>query len=502
MINSDFHLVDTDAGVWALHAQSHRLFPVGDDIAREVRSRLSDRQDDGGALLALLARTDPGERPPANRHRLRAAEPVDGAPLAINVNLTATCNLGCTYCFADGGDYGRITGRLNTGSDVDDILAFARSRSRPGDTVRFEFFGGEPMLNFEVIETLCHRARTLGEEGRRVRHRISTNLTTALSDRELSLFDRFGFTVSVSIDGDEATHDRNRPNKGGRGSFRTVIDNCARVRRHSDAITLVARMTYVPLPGTSLLEDIRALHARNIFDWFQVLPANLTEQSAAAVIQKGMEGLTAQAILEAGPDRIDAEYETLSAAYPRLFQDGNRFRGLLEIELLTRMILKGEIANGHCSAGRRYFTLSPDRSVMPCHRLVGNQDFRVAFADTPVDEDRLAPWRRSVDDTPACAGCPIRYLCAGGCKQENLVATGQLDRPDPRKCRFQFRLVDSAVRAIAAGGAAYRDRDRSPLADLFVSCGRPVLSSGDRTEAFSGPGIRPAVPHHPPPLPR
>ena len=484
---ADFLLVETEHGSWLLHAGTHALFEVAPEAAVRLnpnelgeveRPALAAIEND----LAVLAVA--GQLDDCNRRRLASADPLAGANLALNINLTAYCNLGCTYCFAEGGDYGRLKGKLNAETDVDAILAFIRGNAVAGDTVRFEFFGGEPMMNFEVIEALCNRSIDFGREtGIRFLYRISTNLTTRLGRRELELFEKFGFIVSVSIDGDEATHDRNRPGKNGRGSFRTIIENCRKVRVQSETITLVARMTYVPFPESSLIGDIRKLRDLNIFDWFQVLPATLSQDLLSTVFGRAFREKNHHEIRAVCADKVDREYAVLADRYLELFSARNRFRGLLEFETIIRMILRGEVANGHCSGGRNYFTFSPDGSIMPCHRLVGEADFQAAaFHGTP-DDRVTAPWRRRVDETPVCADCSIRYICGGGCKQENLVGTGDINIPDPEKCRFQFRLVAAAVQSITRSGHAFQQRERGVLNDLFVSCGRPTLKTA-RPPAF------------------
>lgn len=488
----DFHIVQAAAKAWILHAETHQLYEIKGTPPEDRR----DPEVLSPGLAERVARDleqlrTAGHLTSLNRDRLERASPLDGANLALNINLTSVCNLGCTYCFAEGGDYGRIKGKLNTDTDLDAILSFIAENAGAGDAVRLEFFGGEPMMNFDAIETLCERSLALAaDSGIRFHYRISTNLTTRLSERELSLFERFGFTVSVSIDGGAATHDRNRPNLAGRGSFEQIIANCRRVRQRSAAITLVARMTYVPFPGSSLVADVRELHGENVFDWFQILPAVVGDSFLKPVFADTFAGRSRDEIDALCDDKIDAEYRDLAQAYLTLFSDDNRFKGVLEIETIIRMILLGEVANGHCSGGRKYFTFSPDQSVMPCHRLVGEVDFRSGSFSEGVDAATTERWRTSINDTPVCADCAIRYLCSGGCKQENFVRSGDMNRPDPRSCRFQFRLVDAAIETIGRAGPELRGRDRSVLSDLFVSCGRPTLKTGRAAHRPAPPGLQ------------
>ncbi len=494
----NFFMTDTRNGAWLLHTETHRLYRITDDVREHLKpdsfGQLTQADlDPVSNDLEILKRS--GQLIDANRRRLNAANPLDGANLALNVNLTAHCNLGCTYCFAEGGDYGRIKGKLDPTQDVDDIMAFVSENTGVDDAVRFEFFGGEPMMNFETIEALCLRSVKIAEtDGIRFHYRISTNLTTRLTERELSLFERFHFVVSVSIDGGAATHDRNRPNLSGRGSHQKIIENCRIVRARSDEITLVARMTYVPSPHSSLMEDVRELHTENIFDWFQVLPATVSDELVADVFGDEFDGMSSETVRQLNAEKVDSEFSLLADHYTSLFSPENRFRGFLEIEAIVRMILKGEVANGHCSGGRNYFTFSPDKSIMPCHRLVGEAEFQASNFGVPVEAASVESWRRDINDTPICRKCAIRYICGGGCKQENFVGTGDINLPDLAKCSFQFRLAATAVQSIAEANDGFRRRERDNLSDLFVSCGRPTLSVERPPFAKTIPELRQLTP--------
>lgn len=486
---SGFHVFKSDSQAWILHAETHFLYKISSEVSEVFETGELDGEGAYQSCIGddLRALSAAGLLDSANWNCLNQASPLDGANLALNINLTSVCNLGCTYCFAEGGDYGRIKGKLNSDSDLDSISTFIRENSSSGEAVRLEFFGGEPMMNFDVIEALCKRSELLAQElGIRFHYRISTNLTTRLTERELGLYQRFGFTVSVSIDGGAATHNRNRPNLAGRGSFDAIIANCHKVRDKSDDITLVARMTYVPLPDSSLIEDVRLLHRLNIFDWFQILPAVVADQFLEPVFGDKFAGMDRAKIDVICEEKIDREYAQLSNDYLSLFSEQNRFKGVLEIETIIRMILLGEVSNGHCSGGRKYFTFSPDQSIMPCHRLVGENDFKSGSFAEGITEKTTKTWRLPINDTPVCSQCSIRYICSGGCKQENFVKTGDMNNPDPHSCRFQFRLVNAAIETIGLAGHELLGRERSMLSDLFVSCGRPTLRT-DRSAVHDQP---------------
>src|SRR5215218_8408128 len=154
---------------------NHRLLRVSADLGARLRNGpealLPPEQNEWDRLAEAGIISD------VNQHRLAASSWGDGANLAINVNLTAFCNLGCSYCFADGGDYGRIKGKMESDT-VEYIFDFIREHQTASRTTRFEFFGGEPLLNFERIQEICDLSeRFSNETGVRFIHRISTNLT-------------------------------------------------------------------------------------------------------------------------------------------------------------------------------------------------------------------------------------------------------------------------------------------------------------------------------------
>jgi radical SAM protein with 4Fe4S-binding SPASM domain len=444
---------------------NHRLFRVSDGLAERLRGGPEALDADEAAEWNLLAGR--GFISDVNLDVARRSAFDDGSNLAINVNLTAVCNLGCSYCFADGGDYGRIKGKL--GADIeDDIFAFIVARTRRGEVVRFEFFGGEPLLNYDRIASMCARARTVEAEfGIRFLFRISSNLTV-LPRGCLELFARHGFIVSVSIDGGRETHDRNRPTKAGRGSWEKIVANCLAVRAASEDIVLVARMTVVGGP-VALSTDVRQLWSLNIFDYFQIYPGVVSRDVSHIFGDAAEEGGTmARSFLAQFADFVDD--------YPSLFTPDNRFRGVLEYERIVDMVETGKAALSFCSGGRNYFTFSPDKSVMPCHRLVGEDSAQVGDSAHPMAQaGRLDPWRLPINQNPVCSQCWVRYICAGGCRQENKQATGHLNTPSADGCRYQIRLVEKVVGMMAARDASYRKRDRLQLDDLFVSCGRPMI---------------------------
>ena len=176
-------------------------------------------------------------------------------------------------------------------------------------------------------------------------------------------------------------------------------------------------------------------------------------------------------------DGMVEQFRDFLRIYPTLFSPTNRFRGVLEYERQVQLVLEGQLALAFCSGGRTYYTHSPDESISSCHRLVGDQSIDVGTGSTGITatpED----WRLPVDNHPVCGRCWARYLCGGGCKQENFVASGDVNVLNDESCRYQLLLAEEVLRMLGRTEGSYLTQPRRTLDDMFVSCGRPVTANG------------------------
>ena len=235
---------------------------------------------------------------------------------------------------------------------------------------------------------------------------------------------------------------------------------------------MVARLTVVS-SKPSLLENVKELWEHNLFDYFQIYPGieASDKSSSGSFIPVKALSKTSKATMN---DTFLAQLTDLLDIYPALFKKSNRFRGVLEYERIVDMILSGKMALGHCSAGRTYFTISPDDSIVPCHRLVGKQEFQIEPEHGELNRDNRE-WTLPVDSHAVCSQCWARYVCGGNCLQENFVATGNLRKLNSETCLYQRQLLEGMIRILGRAEPFYKVAPRQRLSDLFVSCGRPVI---------------------------
>ena len=400
------------------------------------------------------------------------------AASALNLDLTPLCNLDCVYCYAKGGDYETQERTMSVETVRSAVIEAAGAgtldRSRK---FRFEFFGGEPFLNRRVIEETLEFERAESslferendQSGARkvsanpVINRISTNLTV-FDDNILKTLTEGDFIVSISIDGTGATQNAQRPYKNGGGSYDDIVENVGKLKKAAPNIKTVARMTVYSSPER-FLDELKEIVALNLFDYCSVY--------CAATDDKGGGDLAVSSEFISSYKRMAAEYGWL------LSIEGNIFKGCLELNRYIRYLTDASFTANHCRAGRGYFTLAPDGSVYPCHRLIGKAGFKIEGGLKNISAADSA-WRASVDERETCSACPLRYICGGGCKQEALVTGGSLLSANLKICDFANLLFESALIAIANAGAENLKKavpSSDELSDLFVLCGRDTIKS-------------------------
>ncbi|MGB8840492.1 MAG: radical SAM protein, partial [Aliidongia sp.] len=211
------HLVSDADRHQLLLADGSRLFEI-DQATAEAFTVALEQGDE--AVQALLARHGLDMLAPIRD----GDQPIEPPIRAISLAVAQKCNLGCSYCYAKGGDFGgpRKNMPLDTALASVELLL---SAAKPGERLNLAFLGGEPLANRAVLhEATRQAARMARERELDLGFSITTN-GTLVSAADIDLFETYGFAVTVSLDGPRDTHDALRPFKGGAGSFDRIMAN-------------------------------------------------------------------------------------------------------------------------------------------------------------------------------------------------------------------------------------------------------------------------------------
>lgn len=336
--------------------------------------------------------------------------PLESPPIhALSLAVAQKCNLGCTYCYASQGDFGGPAKEMTweTAHRAVDLLM---RDTVPKARVNLAFLGGEPLANRPVLlATTEYAADLASKRGVEISFSITTN-GTLVTEEDAAFFEKHGFAVTVSVDGLREEHDRQRPFKGGSGSFNRVIERAKLLIREQKRMQVSVRATVTPA-SLRLRESLEFFLGMG-FHSVGFSPVLRSPTGHAEFAPLGLGGLL-EAMVECG---IEFERRVIR---------GERY-AFSNIVNALREIHRGTHRPYPCGAGAGYFGVSADGELAACHRFVGDEDGSMGTLATGIDRDRQNRWlaERHVHFQLPCRDCWARYLCGGGCHHE-VMARGR-----------------------------------------------------------------------------
>lgn len=356
---------------------------------------------------------------------------------AMCLNVSHNCNLACEYCFADGGTYNdeRKTMSYDTAKAAIDMLVEMSGTRR---NLEVDFFGGEPMLDFEVVKKTVLYARSIEKErGKNFRFTITTN-AYRLNDEDIDFFNEQMYNVVISIDGRKEVHNRVRKTVGGKDSFDDVIKNALRFKERRKGQYYV-RGTFTRY-NLDFCSDVLFLNDLG-FDQLSIEPVVLKPESPMSIREQDLP-------------RIIAEYDKLAEEYiARRKTDKwfNFFHFMIDIDNAPCAVkrLKG------CGAGGEYVAVAPDGTVYPCHQFDGIKSVALGNVFDGVNNDELRKkfYYCSVLTKTDCSECWAKYYCSGGCMANSFKFNGDINMPYKPACELMKKRVECAlaIKAIEEG---------------------------------------------------
>jgi uncharacterized protein len=332
--------------------------------------------------------------------------PVVSPPLrALSLAVAQKCNLGCTYCYAQQGEFGGAAKNMPLDVALEAVELLFRDVAE-GERVNLSFLGGEPLINRGVIRAATERAAALaGERGARATFSITTN-GTLLTEDDGAFFEQYAFAVTLSVDGIGATHDAQRAFKGGNGSFDRIMANAAPLLAAQRRMQVSARVTVTPrnLDLPYILDELLARGFHSVgFSPMLASPTGHDEMDDGAL------GAMLEQMIACGEE------------FERRLIAGRRYPFTNVVNAL-REIHKGTHRPYPCGAGAGYLGVSADGELAACHRFVGDEAGAMGNV-AAIDRTKQNAWLagRHVHTQEPCRSCWARYLCGGGCHHEVLA---------------------------------------------------------------------------------
>jgi len=336
---------------------------------------------------------------------------------------THGCNLKCRYCYVHSRG-GMVGGGMDFETARQAILYFYPARSK--HRISVGFFGGEPLLNWELIEKVTEFVKFLaGERGVNWHVGLTTN-GTLLSPKKIDYLDKNGFSMILSLDGDRETHNFNRPMEDG-DSFEKTRGAIQSLRGTGLAGRTVLRSTFTPdcIKLRERLEFLNDVAGENGLAGVACEPATLSEASCIAPDSNLI-------FTKEHFERLEKEYHEASEWFVTEVAKGNRptFR---HYEKVMEKLCRAEHKATECGAAKGYVTVSPDGTLYACHR---EGDTKVGHLAYGFDEELRAKWMDNRFYERPCVKCWAQHICGGGCRYNAIHCSGDIRKPDPISCFF------------------------------------------------------------------
>lgn len=352
---------------------------------------------------------------------------------ALCLHVSHDCNLKCKYCFASQGDFGGEKEMMSfeVGKKAIDYL-IANSGNRRN--LEIDFFGGEPLMNFDVVKELVAYGRKVEKEnGKNIRFTITTN-GVLLDDDKIDYINEHMHNVVLSLDGRQEINDNMRPTVNDKGSYDVIMPKFKKLvdKRPKDKYYYI-RGTFTR-DNLDFSEDV--LHFANEgFKLTSVEPVVGDESNPYALREEDM-------------DKVFAEYEKLAKQYAKRKLDGEDFTFFHFVVDLNQGPCVIKRITG-CGAGNEYLAVTPNGDIYPCHQFVGNDDFKLANI---LDDEVVIPKEISnmfrdahVYSKEDCKTCWNKFYCSGGCHANAINFNDDIKKPYELGCEMQKKRTECSI---------------------------------------------------------
>ncbi len=354
---------------------------------------------------------------------------------ALCLHIAHDCNLACRYCFAGEGEYHghRELMSADVGKAALDFL-IAHSGSRRN--LEVDFFGGEPLMNWEVVKELVRYGReqeTIHDKN--FRFTLTTN-GVLLNDEIMDFANREMDNVVLSVDGRKEIHDHMRPFRNGRGSYDLIVPKFQKFAESRNRENYYVRGTYTHY-NLDFSEDV--LHLADL---------GFTQISVEPVVAEDSEEY---ALREEDLPQLFEQYDRLAAELVKRQREGRGFNFFHFMIDLTGGPCAIKRLSG-CGSGTEYLAVTPWGDLYPCHQFVGDEEFlmgNVWDGVTRTDlRDEFAGC--SVCTKEPCRDCFAKFYCSGGCAANAQHFKGDIHDAYEIGCELQKKRIECAIMIKAA----------------------------------------------------
>jgi len=351
---------------------------------------------------------------------------------ALCLHVAHDCNLKCRYCFAEEGEYHGKRSLMSAEvgkKSIDFIIANSGNRCN----LEVDFFGGEPLMNFEVVKEIV----TYGREQEKLynknfRFTITTNGILLDEDKQQYINENM-HNVVLSLDGRKEIHDLMRPKAGGQGSYDTIVPKFQRLAESRNQTDYYLRGTFTR-NNLDFSKDI--FHISDDLGFKQV--------SVEPVVAEDTESY---AIREEDLETIYAEYEKIAEELYIRHKTGEKDFNFFHfmIDLTGGPCIAKRLSG--CGSGTEYLAVTPEGDLYPCHQFVGEEEYKMGSVFSGIENTQIREdfANCNVYTKPECKKCWAKFYCSGGCTANALHYGGDIKGTYDIGCKLQRKRIECAV---------------------------------------------------------
>lgn len=444
-LNGYYIVIDTNSG--AVHIVDELAYRLLDffteklkgECPEEIISTLVnegfDKQDIIDTYAELKALCDDDSLFSEDTYRPFADMLAEAPIKSMCLNISHDCNLRCEYCFAAQGDFGH--GRKLMPFEVGKAaIDFLIKHSANRHNLELDFFGGEPLMNLDVVKKVVEYARSIEKEhNKNFRFTMTTN-GILLDDDSIDFINREMSNVVLSLDGRKEVNDRLRPTVNKKGSYDIIVPKYQKLVAERGDKEYYVRGTFTKY-NLDFTDDVMHLNELG-FDQISVepvvtdpeLPYALTESDLPAIAEK---------------------YEKLSKILIERKKNGtsfNFFHFMIDLDQGPCAIkrLRG------CSCGNEYVAVTPEGDIYPCHQFVGMDEWKMgSVLDDSIDHKMKKMFSKAnIYSKEECADCWAKFYCSGGCNANNMQYNNTIFKPHKLSCALEQKRLECAIMIKAA----------------------------------------------------
>ena len=354
---------------------------------------------------------------------------------ALCLHIAHDCNLACKYCFAEEGEYHgrRALMSFEVGKKALDFL-IANSGNRIN--LEVDFFGGEPLMNWNVVKQLVEYGRSQEKEhNKKFRFTLTTN-GVLLNDEIMEFCNKEMSNVVLSLDGRPEVNDRMRPFRNGKGSYELIVPKFQKFAKSRGEKDYFVRGTFT---RNNLDFGNDVLHFADLgFEKLSMDPVVAAPEEPYSIREEDL------------PQIMD-EYDRLAKEFVKRQKEGRGFKFFHFMLDLSQGPCVAKRLSG-CGSGTEYLAVTPWGDLYPCHQFVGNEEFLLGNVDTGVvntkvrDEFKLC----NVYAKEKCKNCFARFYCSGGCAANSFNFHSSITDAYDIGCEMQKKRIECAIMIRAA----------------------------------------------------